>query len=468
MNSISEEWQIEAVLDSRSRRAGASRTDFPRLRLRLYTLLICVDALAMAVAFMVANGLRFADVLNPVGMTTFAVLWPIYMGMGLNAGCYSLAALVSCRDSVKAALRALALSIAITTFLFFSLKIGEDFSRLVFGIGTAASLLFIVACRIAVGWIIGFRHDWTFRREVLLTDGVAAWPTESQELVDAGALGLRPASDDPAMLNRIGQLLDRCERVILACPPGRRKAWSRILAGANVDVEILTPELDRLGALEMRHHGGRAALLVARGPLGLRQRAYKRLLDVSISTTAVLLFLPLLIGIAVAIKIDSPGPVLFRQMRMGRGNRLFHMLKFRTMRGDAADPHGVRSTSRGDERITRIGSFLRRSSLDELPQLFNVLKGDMSIVGPRPHALGSTAENNSFWAIDERYWDRHAIKPGMTGWAQIRGFRGATETREDLTKRLQADLEYLDGWTIERDLAIILRTVGVIVHPNAY
>jgi lipopolysaccharide/colanic/teichoic acid biosynthesis glycosyltransferase len=121
-----------------------------------------------------------------------------------------------------------------------------------------------------------------------------------------------------------------------------------------------------------------------------------------------------------------------------------------------------------DPRITRFGAFLRRYSLDELPQLLNVLSGEMSIVGPRPHPLGCRADDALFWDIDERYFDRHSIKPGITGLAQVRGFRGATEKKTDLTDRLRADLEYLDGWHIGRDVAIAARTLGVLIHPRAF
>jgi lipopolysaccharide/colanic/teichoic acid biosynthesis glycosyltransferase len=172
--------------------------------------------------------------------------------------------------------------------------------------------------------------------------------------------------------------------------------------------------------------------------------------------------------LAAAIKLDSRGPVLFRQIRMGRGNRLFQMLKFRTMRWECSDVDGSRSAMRGDRRITRLGRFLRRTSLDELPQLLNVLWGDMSIVGPRPHALGTRAGDDLLWTIDDRYWDRHAIKPGLTGLAQVRGLRGATAAHSDLIERVDADLEYIHGWHVARDLAILLRTVTVLVHPNAH
>jgi len=136
-----------------------------------------------------------------------------------------------------------------------------------------------------------------------------------------------------------------------------------------------------------------------------------------------------------------------------------------TDRGDAA---GSVSASRDDDRITRVGRFIRATSVDELPQLLNVLFGSMSIVGPRPHALGSLAGQQLFWEVDERYWHRHALKPGITGLAQVRGFRGATHRRDDLTRRLQADLEYIVGWSVWRDFAILVSTARVVVHKNAF
>ena len=172
--------------------------------------------------------------------------------------------------------------------------------------------------------------------------------------------------------------------------------------------------------------------------------------------------------IALAIKLDSPGPVFFRQPRIGRQNRVFNVLKFRSMHVNQLDQGGRTSTSRGDPRVTRVGRFIRASSIDELPQLLNVLFGDMSVVGPRPHAVYSTAEQKLFWEIDSRYWHRHACKPGITGLAQVKGLRGATEVESDLTNRVSADLDYMANWTFTGDILIILRTFAVIFHRNAY
>jgi lipopolysaccharide/colanic/teichoic acid biosynthesis glycosyltransferase len=231
---------------------------------------------------------------------------------------------------------------------------------------------------------------------------------------------------------------------------------------------VLAPELDELGPLGTGSFAGSATVKVAAGSLELRQRLLKRALDVTLSVLVLAMTAPLLLIVAVAIMIDSQGPVFFMQQRVGRGNELFRMIKFRSMRVDASDRDGARSTGRGDDRVTRVGAFIRATSIDELPQLFNVLSGTMSIVGPRPHALGSLAGDALFWDIDERYWHRHACKPGLTGLAQVRGLRGATHHRTDLINRLQADLEYIAGWTIWKDFAILLATMRVLIHKNAY
>jgi len=160
--------------------------------------------------------------------------------------------------------------------------------------------------------------------------------------------------------------------------------------------------------------------------------------------------------------------VFFVQRRLGRGNRFFGMYKFRSMRAERADADGARSASREDDRVTRIGRFIRRTSIDELPQLVNVLRGEMSMVGPRPHAVASQAGDKLFWQIDATYWNRHSLKPGLTGLAQIRGYRGATEVEADLQNRLDADLEYISTWSPWADALIVLKTLRVLVHRQAF
>jgi lipopolysaccharide/colanic/teichoic acid biosynthesis glycosyltransferase len=161
--------------------------------------------------------------------------------------------------------------------------------------------------------------------------------------------------------------------------------------------------------------------------------------------------------------------VLFRQKRTGFNNHDFEMLKFRTMHHNKAEYAIRHQATRNDPRVTRIGALLRRTSLDELPQIINVLRGDMSIVGPRPHAPGTRAGNRPFEQVVERYAARHRVKPGLTGLAQVRGLRGETRTEETLIRRVESDLEYIDSWSLWLDLVIIVRTAVIVTRmQNAY
>jgi lipopolysaccharide/colanic/teichoic acid biosynthesis glycosyltransferase len=199
-----------------------------------------------------------------------------------------------------------------------------------------------------------------------------------------------------------------------------------------------------------------------------RNAAIKRGLDLLLALAALtLLALPMLVA-AAAIRLTSRGPAVFSQERIGLNGRSFRMLKFRTMRRQVeASP--CRQATRHDPRVTWLGAWLRRTSFDELPQLFNVLVGSMSLVGPRPHAPGTCAAGRPFEAITSRYAARHSVKPGMTGLAQIRGWRGETDTEEKLLRRVDSDLEYIATWSPGRDLLIVGRTiVEVLRMRNAW
>ena len=207
----------------------------------------------------------------------------------------------------------------------------------------------------------------------------------------------------------------------------------------------------------------------ARSPIDGWHGEAKRLIDIVIALAGLALFaLPMLLA-ALLIKLESPGPVLFRQRRIGLGNQGFEVLKFRTMYHVETRQAQLRQTARHDPRVTRIGALLRRTSGDELPQLFNVLRGEMSIVGPRPHAPGTCAGNTPFELVTPFYHARHSVRPGLTGLAQVRGWRGETDTEEKLLHRLEADLEYIEHWSLWRDLTIVARTiVSVLGMRNAY
>jgi polysaccharide biosynthesis protein PslA len=218
---------------------------------------------------------------------------------------------------------------------------------------------------------------------------------------------------------------------------------------------------------------GPVASLSAAAAPALSGRA-KRSFDIVLALALLAAFALPMLAMAAWIRLDSPGPVLFRQRRVGRYGREFDVLKFRTMRAGprAAAPAGTAfcpQARRDDPRITRAGARLRRFSCDELPQLFNVLRGEMSLVGPRPHAPGTCAGGRPFEQVAARYAARHAVRPGMTGLAQVRGLRGATETEDKLRWRVDADLEYIATWSLRLDLAILLRTVPAVLRAtNAY
>jgi Undecaprenyl-phosphate glucose phosphotransferase len=269
-----------------------------------------------------------------------------------------------------------------------------------------------------------------------------------------------------ADLISIGQR-NQIDEVVVALSDAPQQQTARLideLSVLPVDVWLCPSEFDKpiLGTSRL----GSLSLLQVK-PRPIRDWGYvmKLALDYLLGALSLVLFAPLMLAVAAAIKLDSPGPVLFKQRRHGYNHRLIHVYKFRTMRL-SEDGAVVPQARRNDERVTRVGKLLRRTSIDELPQLFNVLKGEMSLVGPRPHAV---AHNQLYCERLDRYANRHCVKPGMTGWAQIHGFRGPTEDPEKMRKRVQMDLYYIENWSISLDLKIIALTPFVgFVHRNAF
>jgi lipopolysaccharide/colanic/teichoic acid biosynthesis glycosyltransferase len=391
-----------------------------------------------------------------------------YNFVAANAGLFSADMLTNRRRSVIVAMRTIVLASASVILLAFFLKAGEEISRMELAISGGLGSTLIGINRLLFHRWTKSRFGGDLRSEVLILDDCEMAIPPGVHLLDAKVLGVRCDLADPLMMDRIGQLLAPADRVIVACPSARRRNWAMVLKGANIQGEIVSPELTDVGPLGTGWFGRDPTIIVASGSLILRQRVLKRAFDLTLAIIAVTLLAPVLLLVAIAIRLDGPGPILFVQDRVGRGNRLFGIYKFRSMRSEICDSSGEQSTVRNDERVTRVGRLIRATSVDELPQIFNILKGEMSFVGPRPHALGSLAGDLLFWEVDERYWHRHTCKPGLTGLAQVRGFRGATHHRSDLSNRLQADLEYVSGWTIFRDISIIVGTLRVVVHRNAY
>jgi len=214
-----------------------------------------------------------------------------------------------------------------------------------------------------------------------------------------------------------------------------------------------------------RELGSAICVELQRGPLTAVERAAKRCMDLLFAGVALTALLPLLAIVAVAIKLDSPGPILFRQKRCGFNGRCFQIYKFRTMSVLEDGPLIIQAQF-ADKRVTRLGAGLRRTSIDELPQLLNVLDGSMSLVGPRPHAV---AHDNQFDKIVRNYAFRRRVKPGLTGWAQVNGCRGPTPTAASIERRVEYDLWYIDNWSLKLDFAILLQTpIEILLGRNAY
>lgn len=439
-----------------------------RSRIRCYAALAANDIGVIAISFLLANRIFIGSMLASHGTTMLSVLLPIYLWAGVINGAYSGMVLRDPRHGAFKAIKGLAFSAASVLIIAYSFKVGATFSRLVFWSGTLMASGLLIATRLMLGRAMLNMLGGSPFSTVLVDDG-ADWPAGGHDLVvDAQRIGFDPRTDDPLHFDQLAKFVARADRVLIACPDDRIVAWSHVLKCMAVDGEILAPDVDRIGMIGVGHHRNRRTLVVSAGPLHLRDRMIKRLFDIVFSLFALLILSPLLVAIAIAIRMESPGPILFRQQRIGRDNALFMMLKFRSMYQDRCDPTASVLTGRSDSRVTRVGEFIRRNSLDELPQLINVLRGDMSIVGPRPHALSAKAAEQLYWEIDDRYRHRHAVKPGVTGLAQIRGYRGATISTEDLTNRLSSDLEYLSNWSMTQDLWILFRTVFVIRHDNAF
>jgi Undecaprenyl-phosphate glucose phosphotransferase len=247
------------------------------------------------------------------------------------------------------------------------------------------------------------------------------------------------------------EAIRRCAQSLLKLPAEIHLASAPILRGFQ------HVQLSKIGSL--------ASLQLTRPPLSRLELAQKRVVDLLLASFALLLLTPLLLIAALLIKIDSRGPVFFLQQRYGFNQKPFRILKFRTMRTLEDGPQITQATQY-DVRVTRVGRWLRRWNIDELPQLFNVITGEMSLVGPRPHAL---SHNQEYERRIASYARRHNVKPGITGWAQIHGLRGETDTDEKMAKRVEHDLYYIDNWSLSLDLKIILLTVvSRASYRNAY
>jgi Undecaprenyl-phosphate glucose phosphotransferase len=283
-----------------------------------------------------------------------------------------------------------------------------------------------------------------------------------------------PVDGTIAALIRLSQEID-LHGIIIALPPspGNQKQIARLgwkLRSVLADVFVMPYMVQGFAApLPMQPFGGVPVLVLQRRPLDEWQTIVKKIVDMTIGLMAFVAFIPVFLGVAIAIKIDSPGPVLFRQPRGGFNSRQFTVYKFRSMHTGKTDLLAAKQTCRGDPRVTRVGKWLRRLSIDEIPQLLNVLRGEMSLVGPRPHAPQTRVEGELLNDVIGEYVVRFQVKPGITGWAQVNGARGELVTTDDLRRRVALDLEYMQHWSAWFDIKIMALTViREVVSRNAF
>jgi putative colanic acid biosynthesis UDP-glucose lipid carrier transferase len=366
----------------------------------------------------------------------------------------------------------------------FALKIGSEISRGTSIVFATLGLMAMIVQRWVVERLLAkglAEKRFSGRNIVLITDHSSKDNAHlTQALMDTGFRVKRhfflpaPTGDQEPRQRVISSVVDYVrgsdvEEIVVGAGVG---PWSEMRTLA-ADLRVLPFPVSFIPvgtASEMfrrprRELGEAVCIELQRGQLTPFEQAAKRAIDVMIAATALIALLPLLVIVMVAIKLDSPGPVLFRQQRCGFNGRSFQIYKFRTM-SVLEDGPSIVQAQLGDKRFTRLGAWLRRTSIDELPQMLNVLNGSMSLVGPRPHAL---AHDNEFDKVVRRYAFRRRVKPGLTGWAQVHGRRGPTPTRASIEERVELDLWYIDNWSFSLDLAILLWTpIELIRGDNAY
>jgi Undecaprenyl-phosphate glucose phosphotransferase len=376
----------------------------------------------------------------------------------------------------------------ILTAVAFTLKISQTFSR-----GSTLSFLITGWCglilfRAALArYLKGALEDGAFAQQRIILVTERGQQNTSLALAELQQCGYAPARTFELTATEIGatgmskSLNQKIQEVISASQTEKidyiflLMNWSRphlinnlvrTLRALPIPVHLL-PDENVATFLSARpgNIGTTFTVELQRAPLSDMEQWLKRIFDVAVASTMIVLLSPLMLLSALLVKLDSRGPILFKQKRNGFNGRVFPIYKFRSM-GVLEDGDRIRQATRNDPRVTRVGLWLRRTSIDELPQLFNVLRGDMSIVGPRPHAV---AHNNEYQTVVSNYAFRHHVKPGITGWAQVNGFRGETQTVEIMAKRVEYDLWYINHWSLWLDVRILIKTLFLAYRqPTAY
>jgi len=371
---------------------------------------------------------------------------------------------------------AAALAFALLVSALFFLKIGENYSRgaLIFQLGFVSMTIVAIRAAAHSGLHTAIARGLVASGRVILAGQqehcvafISRLHAPGLRIVSVLPLADREAKESDWTGDSDSQnaaILASCraarpDDIVVVCNDRNLEAARRLAlelselpAGIHIfDVSTTAP----FAAAQLAAFGNMVTLQVSHAPLSVLDRAIKRAFDVLLALGGLVVLSPLLVLVAVVVALDAPGPILFRQTRHGYNNEAIRILKFRTMK-IVEDGDSFTQAVKGDERVTRVGRLLRRTSIDELPQLLNVLLGEMSIVGPRPHA---TAHNRAFESRISGLSRRHRVKPGITGWAQVNGFRGPTDTLEKMQRRIEHDLFYIENWSVLLDLKIIIMTL---------
>ncbi len=374
------------------------------------------------------------------------------------------------------------------------MKAAQEYSRVWLALWFLAGGVGLVAGRAALTHCV---RTWAqqgrlFRRAVIYGAGAVSEEVIQQLERDVGTdiriSGIFDERDEegraPRLIAgypRLGGLKDllalgresRIDLVIVALPVTAEQRLSQIVKRLSVlpaDIKLPARATSiRFSPKTYSHVGSVAMIDLHDKPIADWGTVSKWVFDKTIAALALILLAPVMAAVAVAIRLDSRGPVLFKQKRYGFNNELIEVYKFRSMYIDLCDAKAAQLVTKGDPRVTKVGRFIRKTSLDELPQLFNVLRGGLSLVGPRPHAVSAKADNRLYDEVVDGYFARHKVKPGITGWAQINGWRGETDTAEKIEKRVEHDLYYIENWSVLFDLYILLKTpVSLLKTENAY
>lgn len=450
---------------------GSKLPNLPKKRQKRSALIFAIavtDVLAIVCSYVIAAYIY----LGVAGMSqTLNVLFcviPIYLVIALNNKAFRTKVLTSLWVSVSRGVGALLLSTISMLLILFFFKTSAEFSRVMFALGTLGSAIFIVITRTCICRLSRHYIGNSPYADLCIYDGIPIEEQRPQGAINAKDYGLVADPNDAKAVTRLSHLASGMDRVILRCLPEKRNAWVIMLRSLDIKSEIIAPELQSISPLAINHRYGKVSLLISAGQFRWDEKLVKRVFDLIFVLASLPITLPIICIFAILVKLESPGPAFFRQERIGLGNRKFRIWKLRSMRFDLQDDKGSKLTERDDVRITKVGKFIRKTSIDEIPQIFNVLAGTMSIVGPRPHAERALAGRSLYWEVDNSYWHRHVVKPGITGLAQVRGHRGNTFEEHHLAKRLQSDLEYVRDWSLMADFRISIQTIAVLFHKNAF